>query len=904
MSTTKLFSSAVIGLCLFYEGAFAQSVPGYQESITLAIQHADSPSNWMPAAGTMYTISGNAATDAQFGIKYDGGNIVVRTATKSGNFKSNYVGQAGYKSYGPATTSAAWVTTGQSLTTFLNDNSATGANVVKLVERGLGMSDSGTHDAVVEYTVAPNNDNIIRPAKAFDIKTFSTDASKYGTDADFAAKPADMSQATYDNFKTYYANWKRDALDNKTFPWTQLGYTFFWGNGYNLADIQGMSEFIIPGQTPLGIYGIYATESYLYTLNDGANFSAAATAQYGNGFASFKVDGGCDTLWAGHRFQKNVRTATANEITIDNTGSISGGQGLLVWSLNYDVTNNGTISGATAMKYNLANTANIALLFKGDTSTTYGTPITTGINKFTNNGTISSPGTAVKAEAGDTTVINNAGGTISGGDYAVLTGAGNDTLTITGGDIGGKIDLGAGTNTMSVTGASTLAFSLDRSLASAAQVSNVTTATINDNAATLAPSIGGTQNIRDNDSFLIVDAGTLNANAAKITVQNDSTRPMLTFTASKTANQLSLNATRDNTYYRNNSGNTELGTVLDALANSGTGDTSYMISQLDGSGNAADARQLAPNPDNGAAQTLNYTQDRFANTIISHVAGTINVNTNGQGKAAWGQIFNSYLNQYARGSSNGYNADIFGISAGYDRKVGDSSILGVGLGYAKNSILVRDNSGWTDVESYQGNIYYGTAWERSYLSAVAQFAQNEYSSGRNISFGGLARQAKGSYTGQQYGAYAEAGYSFGDTLRFTPLASLQYSLLHTKSYTETGAGAANLTVDSANYKFLQSGLGMRVSLPVQKAKTLLTPDLHAKWLYALKADDMESTAALAGGGASFKTSGYSQPRNAGQVGARMDIEFNKRLTLAVNYDFEFREDFNSHTGYANLRCKF
>jgi len=328
----------------------------------------------------------------------------------------------------------------------------------------------------------------------------------------------------------------------------------------------------------------------------------------------------------------------------------------------------------------------------------------------------------------------------------------------------------------------------------------------------------------------------------------------------------------------------------------------YILSQLDGSGSASDARQLASNPDNGSAAALNYTQSRFSGMIIDHLAGTMNAPASGG--AVWGQMFNSYLNQYARGSSSGYNADITGVSAGYDYKVGDSSLLGFGIGYARNSIRMRDNSGYTDVNSYQGDVYFGSAWERSYLSLVGMFAQNEYKSGRNIGFGALARSANGSYAGQQYGAYAEAGYTLGEALQLTPLASLQYSLLHTRAYTETGAGDANLSVDAANYNFLQSGLGFRLALPLRGDKTSFIPDVHGKWLYALKADDMESTAAFSGGGSSFKTTGYSQPRSGGQAGARLDVEFSKALSLALNYDFEFRQDFNSHTGYANLRCKF
>jgi hypothetical protein len=195
-----------------------------------------------------------------------------------------------------------------------------------------------------------------------------------------------------------------------------------------------MSEFILLGQPPVAIDGISATQSYLYTLNKNGAFSSDSDAQYGNGFASFKIDGSCDTVWAGHRFQSRVSSNTAdgsrNEIRIEDSGSVSGGQGILIWSLNYDLTNRGVISGATSDKFGIAETANVAVLFKGDTGTGYGTPVTTGANRVVNSGTISSPGTAIKAEAGDTLITNQPEGIISGGNYAVQTGSGNDTVTV------------------------------------------------------------------------------------------------------------------------------------------------------------------------------------------------------------------------------------------------------------------------------------------------------------------------------------------------------------------------------------------------------------------------------------------------------------------------------------------
>jgi hypothetical protein len=140
----KGFLGSPLALCflLFLRGivSAAELSPTYTESVQIAQDHAISPTGW--TAPSLFTIPDPAGTE---GLTYSGGMLIVRTATKSRNFKTNYVGQAGYKIYGPATTEASWVTTGNDATNFLRAHGATGAPTYDLLERGLGMDATGTH---------------------------------------------------------------------------------------------------------------------------------------------------------------------------------------------------------------------------------------------------------------------------------------------------------------------------------------------------------------------------------------------------------------------------------------------------------------------------------------------------------------------------------------------------------------------------------------------------------------------------------------------------------------------------------------------------------------------------------------------------------------------------------------
>lgn len=882
--------------------------PDYRESVALAMEHAADPAGWLAPSLVVIPDGGGGE-----GLTYDGTDLVVRTVTKSRYYASQYVGETGYTIYGDPRTDAAWVTTGNDATRFLTANGATGENVVELLERGLGMDAAGTHDAVIEFTVTPANDNLMRPTRNPDITQYLP--ASYGTNLPFV-RPAGMSDTAWENYKAYYDNWMSQAYSSdpgRMFPWTQLGYTFFWGNGHDPGDVAGMSEFILPGGTAVGIYGIYATGSYIYTRNDGAAFSAADTAQFGNGFAGFRIDGTCDTVWAGHRFQKKTSSDTTdgrrNRIVIEDNGSVSGGQGLLVWSLNYDVENRGVIGGATSKKFGIDGTENVAVLFAGDTSTSYGTPVTAGCNRLVNSGTISSPGTAVRADGGDTLVANGAGGVISGGEWAVRTGAGDDAVTVSGGEIAGNIDLGEGSDTFEVTGAdgdALLAFPLDRDTAADARVLNAETVAIAGGTG-IEARVTGTGNLRDNDRFLIVDAGTLTVDPGMLAVRDDPSLPMIRFSAGKEGNRLYLLASRDGGWYRRNCGNPSLGAVLDLLAESATGDFAGVMGDLDRSGSAANGRRLEPAADRGTVEAAFGMGARLTGTVIDRM-DEVRRDDTPDGAAPWGawtRGFGGLLDQGARGSSEGYRGDLLGVSLGFDRVLSDRFLFGFSGGIARARIRPDHGGTRTDGDSWQGSLYGNFARDAFSLGAVLSYAENRYDASRSILFGTTDRVAKSRYNGHQIAGYLEGGYTFGSRgLEITPLVSLRYMRLHLDGYSETGAGSLNLTVDAQDYDMLQSGLGVKMGRPFLREGARFLPEVHLKWLYDFIGDRQQATATFAGGGPSFSTEGFDPPQSSVDAGASLAVAVQSGVVLSLRYDFEIKKDFRSHTGMITVRYAF
>ena len=927
-----------------------------------------------PARGNkkMVTITGDPLTEkVDFGLtyqNYSGTNyLVTRTLTNvsyynnsSGSLRYGVGDYTTYDDAGHPNTQASWVTTGNDATNFIDNNVTSAANVGTAMEQGLGMDTKGTHTAIVEYGVLPNVNNLIRPTKLLSINSYSTNNTDYTWNSTFdPTKPSEMRIDVFNRVEPYLQYWQTST--SGTFPWSQLGYTYYWGQSTTDLDaIQGLSEFIILGGTAVKIIGIYSPQSYYYTKNKNGAFSTDSGAEYGNGFASFNVSGNCDTIWAGNAFQVNASTDTSNpnKIIIASGSTISQGQGILVWSPNYTVTNSGTISGSTDNKLKddkarypnpgMSGTADVALLFLGDT--TYGA-VAGGKNILNNSGTISSPGVAIEADAGDTTITNSNNGIISGGTYAILTAAGDDRVYINGGSITGSINLGTGTDLLDLSGSDsnvTLNFSLNRDTRTSAQVVNAETVSFTDNKVTLAVNqASGSANIRNNDSFLIVDAGTtLTADPAAISITNDATLPMVTFAASKSGNQLSLLASRDNSYYTDNSSNFSLGSVLDDLANTGTSDMADIIGALDDSGNAVNVAQLQPAASmpiiNAAVQALNNFGNVFSlqmARLMDNADSNLEVYAVNDGKRkrlaasaidnmlvynsdsilensfdrpqkweAFATGFGVMGFQSDKGSTSGYRSAGGGTQFGFYRRVNNDFMLGMLGGYMFDNVRLNNKTSSQDVNSVR--IGPCAKWLRNnlYATGALTYGYHAVQGERKINIGVINRQADSDYSMNDVSPYLETGYIFhlNKNFEIVPNISLQYDWMRSSSYNESGAGAADLSVKAFDSNSLVSVLGVRFNGRMEMKSMVFLPEFNVGWQheYLGRADDVQAFFSSESAGA-FTTNPNMFDRSAVKAGVAANFIYGKNHNaLGLQYNAEVYDSASNHVFSITLRNYF
>jgi len=236
----------------------------------------------------------------------------------------------------------------------------------------------------------------------------------------------------------------------------------------------------------------------------------------------------------------------------------------------------------------------------------------------------------------------------------------------------------------------------------------------------------------------------------------------------------------------------------------------------------------------------------------------------------WIKGFGSQGMQGDANGLNGYRSDAVGAMLGYDVPVGEATRVGLGAGYVNSTINGKHSDNRTKVDSYHLTAYFNHAPEAFFVQGAVTAGIDKYDGSRYIEFPGISRHAKSDVTGQQYTALITAGKHFGvKGTTITPLVGLQASRLYVNSYKEHGAGDVNLSVDSQDYNFLQSTLGIKAEHIIHSGNATYAPEIHAKWLHDFNSTTMSQDATFIGGGSKFYSQGITQDHDMYNVGAGM-----------------------------------
>jgi outer membrane autotransporter protein len=269
------------------------------------------------------------------------------------------------------------------------------------------------------------------------------------------------------------------------------------------------------------------------------------------------------------------------------------------------------------------------------------------------------------------------------------------------------------------------------------------------------------------------------------------------------------------------------------------------------------------------------------------------------GGAAFGSL-NSTSNQ------TGYNFTLGGFTLGADYRLTDKLLVGLATGYSHTFSGFYGSGGSVNVNTVPFNAYAAYFSGSLYAYGSLGYALNLYNMKRNISFAGIGRTASGATTGNQFNLYGETGYDL-NLRRFilTPAATLAYSALRVGGFTESGAGALNLQMDPQNVSSVQTGVGCRLTYPLQLGSVILVPQAYAFYQHEFANNSRGLDASLSQGSGTFTWQTDAAGKNFALVGASLTAGLRKNLSAQVNYTSEVgRGNATAQAINAGLRYEF
>ncbi len=731
-------------------------------------------------------------------------------------------------------------------------------------------------------------------------------------------------------------------------------HTIYAGNTGNTVTIAndvyvGAGKFNV-GAGTVNFNGDLNGDLVLGTTTAATSVESSAYSTYGNNIATFSASEAAGTVNIAH--DKTVTgsiTTTANGTgTLNFMGSSSYGSTIgtsaakfAAVTFNSASTGSGTTGFTATINNNVyANTVtigngtnssmteqkNAALV---DDTGSYDYLGATNMKVWTG-GTVANIGSNVTS-LGDNLVLSNARDAINLGTAHVAatsftTNSGAISFTVNTQDITGinqanSTSAGSGqvtTGTLNMSGAEKIQINYVGSLKDAG-----TYTLISDTGTTGTGTYTGTEaNLKVTDNSYVIDT----------TISRSAIGSDLVLTADRTgggaytANKLYVEKSNTIGHFSNNAAD-----VLAGIAANGsqTGDMVQVIQKMEldsyGYGNnqqnlATQVKRLAPIANDSFAQsamsastlTLNTVSSRIADlrgdsSILTHSINGVSAGDEALQYGAWVKMIGSSAYQGHDEQYDGYKATSSGAAMGIDKTFSNNVTLGLAFGMTRTFVDQLDfrAGDHARTDSYNVIAYASKDWSHAYLEGALSYAYHTTDSSRTTAVG---RTAIADIYTNQYTAKVDAGYRFNvkDKATITPFLSVDYTHLDQNEYTETGAGAINLNVKSAQTDRTTLGGGLRVGTKFSAGHTTLMPELKLAAYNYLNQDSQDIKAQYIGGGTEFVTPGTKLDNTKYNVGLGLKGQLSERTSLGLTLDYDRSGDglFEGYTGQLVANYKF
>jgi outer membrane autotransporter protein len=258
----------------------------------------------------------------------------------------------------------------------------------------------------------------------------------------------------------------------------------------------------------------------------------------------------------------------------------------------------------------------------------------------------------------------------------------------------------------------------------------------------------------------------------------------------------------------------------------------------------------------------------------------------------WGQAMGTvgHAGSDGNGPESRYRAN--GFVFGYDQALSPEWLGGIALGYTRtqwdaNTRGIAPADG--RLGTSQAGLYARYTDGPLQLRLDGTYSDHRFSTDRTLTIGNATSIARSSHGGTEWAFAAQAEYSLpsGDW-DIRPLAGLRHARLSEDGFTETGAGAASLTVNARRTQNTVASVGLKFIRPIRQTSDTGTLELRAIASHLMGDNDSPITARLAGQAASFTATGTPLKRTALTLGGTLTGQLSRGLSAYADAAYEYR----------------
>lgn len=312
--------------------------------------------------------------------------------------------------------------------------------------------------------------------------------------------------------------------------------------------------------------------------------------------------------------------------------------------------------------------------------------------------------------------------------------------------------------------------------------------------------------------------------------------------------------------------------------------------------------RLSPSGTAALATAALSANDAFSNAMLGcRGGGSLGERA---GNCSWGSLDAVHGSQSATFGGVGYAQSMSGISAGYQRSIGDGrSLFGAALRYDTGSLDTAGAQSLTGDELEAGLVAKRLVGSQGLVSASLAAGTGSYASTRTPSFPTATTSARGNLRSSFVAAHLRAERSIEHgTTTVRPFVDVGATRVGAGALDETGAGVLDAHVAAHGQTFTTLSSGVSLQTLAHSGSTTLRPSLDLSVRRLLGNPESSTSATLEGAPANVAPFAVSNlvDRTVVNVAPSLQITSKNKLDLKVGAEYGFSARTHTFGAYIQI----